>query len=88
MDWKVLTSAFWIVLLAEMGDKTQLAAVALAASSRKPWQVWAGAIAALAVSLAVAVGVGAVFSRVIPPAAMRRSAAVFFVLCGVWLWFR
>jgi putative Ca2+/H+ antiporter (TMEM165/GDT1 family) len=47
MDWKLILSTFGVIFLAELGDKTQLAAVTLSASTRKPLAVFIGASLAL-----------------------------------------
>src|SRR5919112_163400 len=44
MDLRVLLTTFGIIFLAEMGDKTQLAAMTMAADTKKPWAVFMGAI--------------------------------------------
>ena len=40
MDLRVLLTTFGIIFLAEMGDKTQLAAMTMAADTKKPWAVF------------------------------------------------
>ena len=40
MDWRVFLTTFGVIFLAEMGDKTQLAAMTMAAQSKKPWAVF------------------------------------------------
>ncbi len=35
MDWRVLLTTFGVIFLAEMGDKTQLAAMTMAATDKK-----------------------------------------------------
>ena len=47
MDLRVLLTTFGVIFLAEMGDKTQLAAMTMAADSKKPWAVFIGASLAL-----------------------------------------
>ena len=47
MDWKLLTSTFALIFLAELGDKTQLATLSLAASGRSRFMVFLGAASAL-----------------------------------------
>ena len=80
-------STFLMIFLAELGDKTQLAVVALSASGRPPWAVFAGAAAALATSAGLAVLLGCTLSRFVPDSAihiLHRVAGAAFILVGVW----
>jgi putative Ca2+/H+ antiporter (TMEM165/GDT1 family) len=45
MDWKVFWVTFGTIFLAEMGDKTQLAALSMAAETRLPLTVFLAASA-------------------------------------------
>src|ERR1051326_8015494 len=56
MDWRVLFTTFGVIFLAEMGDKTQLAAMTMAAESKKPWAVFLGASLALVAVSALEIG--------------------------------
>jgi putative Ca2+/H+ antiporter (TMEM165/GDT1 family) len=42
MDWKTLGTTFGAIFVAELGDKTQLAALTLSANARAKWAVFAG----------------------------------------------
>ncbi len=55
MDYKLLLSTFWLVFLAELGDKTQITVFTLAAGSKSRLSVLVGACAALVLSSVVAV---------------------------------
>ena len=81
MDWKLLASTFAAVFLAEMGDKTQLATMSLAAGGSR-WAVFAGAALALVLTSAVAVLAGEVVARVVPPVWIRRGAGLLFLALG------
>jgi putative Ca2+/H+ antiporter (TMEM165/GDT1 family) len=83
MEWKLIATTFGVIFLAELGDKTQIAAMTMAASSQKPLSVFIGASLALAAVSAVGVAVGAGLSEVIPIALIRKVAAAAFVLIGV-----
>jgi putative Ca2+/H+ antiporter (TMEM165/GDT1 family) len=83
MDWKLLLSTYFAVLLAELGDKTQLATLSLAAGARSKWVVFAGAALALVTSSALAVLGGELVSRAVPPIWIRRFAGALFVVLGV-----
>lgn len=85
MDWKLLATTFGIVFLAELGDKTQLAALALTGRSGRPFSVFLGACAALVLVTALGVGAGALLKKALPERAMSIASAVLFILVGVFL---
>jgi putative Ca2+/H+ antiporter (TMEM165/GDT1 family) len=82
VDWKLFASTFAAVFLAEMGDKTQLATMSLAAGGSR-WAVFAGAALALVATSAVAVLAGEVVSRLVPPIWIRRGAGALFLALGL-----
>lgn len=75
---------------AEMGDKTQLAAMTLAARfPHAPLWVLAGTAAGMLAADALAVAAGALMRRRLPATRLRGTAAVLFILfglAGVWEW--
>lgn len=83
MDLRVLLTTFGIIFLAEMGDKTQLAAMTMAAQTKKPWAVFLGASLALAAVSALGVLVGATLGNYVPLEWVKRIAAVAFIVIGV-----
>jgi putative Ca2+/H+ antiporter (TMEM165/GDT1 family) len=82
VDWKLFASTFAAVFLAEMGDKTQLATMSLAAGGSR-WAVFAGAALALVATSAVAVLAGEAVSRLVPPIWIRRGAGALFLVLGL-----
>ena len=56
---KTFMTAFGLIFLAELGDKTQLAAITMASETGKPWHVFLGAALAFTVLTFVAVFLGA-----------------------------
>ncbi len=84
MDWKLVASTFALVFLAELGDKTQLATLGLAAGGRSRTAVFLGAAAALVTATAITVVVGDVLTRFVPELWIRRSAGVLFVVLGAF----
>lgn len=77
-----ITSAVFVVL-AEMGDKTQLLAMAFA--TRYRWQtVMLGVFAATLLNHLFAVLVGTYLTRVIPIDYIKIAAAASFILFGLW----
>jgi Ca2+/H+ antiporter, TMEM165/GDT1 family len=85
MDLRVLFTTFGIIFLAEMGDKTQLAAMTMAAQTKKPWAVFIGASVALAAVSALGVIVGSVIGDYIPLLWVKRIAAIAFIAIGVMM---
>jgi len=83
MDLRVLVTTFGIIFLAEMGDKTQLAAMTMAAQTKKPWAVFVGSSLALAAVSALGVVVGSVIGDYVPLEWVKRGAAVAFIIIGI-----
>lgn len=73
-------------VLAELGDKTMLATVALA--SDHDWAgVWIGATVGMVLADGVAIAVGALLHKRLPDRFLRSMASVLFLLFGLWLLF-
>lgn len=83
MDWRVFLTTFGVIFLAEIGDKTQLAAMTIAARTDRPWAVFVGSALAFACISAVAVMVGSVIGNYIPLEWVKRGAALLFIIIGV-----
>jgi putative Ca2+/H+ antiporter (TMEM165/GDT1 family) len=82
MDFRILLTTFGVIFLAEMGDKTQLAAMTMAAQTKKPWAVFLGASLALAAVSALGILVGSVIGDYIPLVWVKRVAATSFIIIG------
>lgn len=83
MDWKLFASTFAAIFVAEMGDKTQLATLAMAGGGSSRWLVFAGASLALIATTAIAVLGGAVVSRYVPLIWIKRGVGAIFIVLGV-----
>lgn len=83
MEWKAFISTFVMLLVAELGDKTQLAVMMQSAQFQKPWAVWAGAAIALVIVSGLGVCVGHVCAIYIKPEIIRYVAGGLFVVMGV-----
>jgi Ca2+/H+ antiporter, TMEM165/GDT1 family len=82
----VLLAVISSFVLAELGDKTMLATVALASDHN--WAgVWVGATAGMVLADGVAIAVGAVLHKRLPERFLHGLASVLFVLFGLWLLF-
>ncbi len=79
--WAAMTT-FGVIFLAELGDKSQLVCMTLAARHRR-WPVLIGAVAAFVVlnSLAVIFGVG--LAQWIPERLLAAAVAILFAVFGV-----
>jgi len=81
----VFLATFSTVFLAELGDKTQLAALLLSAESGRPVIVFFGASLALICSRLVGVLLGRWLARFIPAQLLERLAGILMVALGLWL---
>ena len=79
------TIAFFI---AEMGDKTQVATVLLAANYSPLWQVVAGTTVGMLLANVPVVLLGSRFAKRLPLRAARVAAALVFLVLGLWAAFR
>ncbi len=74
-----------IVALAEMGDKTQLLSLVLAARFRKPWPIVWGILVATLANHALAGGLGAWVTQFMGPTALRWVLGVSFLAMAAWM---
>ena len=74
-----------IVALAEMGDKTQLLALILAARFKKPWPIVAGILVATLVNHALAGAAGAWVTTLIGPQMLRWILGASFLAMAAWM---
>lgn len=74
-----------IVAIAEMGDKTQLLALVLAARFRKPWPIVLGILVATLANHALAGAAGAWVTSVLGPETLRWVLALCFIAMAVWM---
>ena len=76
---------FAVVFLAELGDKTQIAAMLFATDDRHhPYLVFLAATFALVASTAVAVSLGVAAERYLTFVPLKLVAGIGFLLVGVW----
>lgn len=83
-----LWSIFITVLLAELGDKTQIATLLFAADPRlSRLGVFVASAGALALSSLLAVLIGGQLANVLSPRLLKGIAGAGFILIGLWtLW--
>ena len=88
--WKIFSTVFVTVFIAEIGDKTNLATMLFAAeSARSKWIIFAGAALALVCTSAIGVLIGAQIERFISPRTLKLIAGAGFIAIGIWtMWSR
>ena len=80
-----LTTMFFTIFLAELGDKTQLATVLFASEGKaRPLAVFAASAAALILGAALSVVIGATASRFLENVPVKLIAGAGFIAIGVW----
>jgi putative Ca2+/H+ antiporter (TMEM165/GDT1 family) len=86
-DKRFQFSPFWTVAVAfffaEMGDKTQLATVALATKYDNILGIWMGTTSGMLVADAIGIMIGIVLGRKIPEKAIKWFAAMVFIIFGL-----
>ncbi len=85
MDWNLLGLSFVAVFLSELGDKSQLAAIALGGSSKHPKAVFLGTASALVLTSFLGVWLGEGAAQLLPTYFVKAAAAVGFAILGVRL---
>ena len=81
--WALFGATFVAVFMAELGDKTQLAALGLATAGKHPWAVFCGSALALVLASALAVGVGKLLADRIDPRWLHYGGAALFLVIGL-----
>ena len=76
-----------IVALAEIGDKTQLLALVLAARYKKPWPIVMGIFVATLLNHAMAGALGAWLTTLVSPQILRWMLGASFIAMAVWILF-
>jgi len=74
-----------VVALAEIGDKTQLLALVLAARYRKPVPIVLGILVATLLNHALAGSVGAIVARLVDPQVLRWALGISFIAMAAWM---
>ncbi len=81
----LLASTFIAVFLAELGDKTQLATIAISGTSNRPLAVFLGSSLALILASFIGAMAGGSLSTIIPKEVMQIIAALGFLIIGTRL---
>lgn len=79
----ILISAFSMIAVAEMGDKTQLSAITLVAKYDSAYLVFAGALLALGLISLIGIFVGKKLCEIVPLSKIKLGAGALFILFGI-----
>lgn len=83
--WKSVVTAFLLVFIAELGDKTQLSTMLLASKSDSIWLIFIGSSCALVLSSLLGVIFGSMINRYIPEIYIQIGSGVAFLIVGFLL---
>ena len=84
MAWKIFMATFWLVFLAELGDKTQLA-VMLQSAVHGRGIVFLAASAALVLSTLLGVFVGGLLSKLVSERVIHGVGGALFLVFGAMM---
>lgn len=87
VDLKLFASTFLLIFLAELGDKTQLAVVALSAKEKSPLTLFVSAIFGFALATVIAIVIGTIGAKFISTNVIEKIAAVAFIIVGILIFF-
>ncbi|KYG67447.1 hypothetical protein AZI86_03150 [Bdellovibrio bacteriovorus] len=82
---EILLNSFVLVAIAEMGDKTQLLALVLAAKYKKPWHIIAGIFVATLLNHGLAAWAGEWISKLVPMQYLTWLLAFTFFAFAIWI---
>ncbi|MGA9342516.1 MAG: TMEM165/GDT1 family protein [Rhodanobacteraceae bacterium] len=72
------------VAIAEIGDKTQLLSLILAAKYRKPWPIICGIVVATLANHALAGAFGSLVAHWLSPTTLKWTVAISFLAVALW----
>jgi putative Ca2+/H+ antiporter (TMEM165/GDT1 family) len=87
IDWNLLGLSFITVFLAELGDKSQFAAIALSGSAKSAKAVFFGSVTALILASLIGVLIGEGTAQILPTRVTKIFAAIGFAVMAVKLLF-
>jgi putative Ca2+/H+ antiporter (TMEM165/GDT1 family) len=82
---EAILKSFLLVFVSEMGDKTQLLALVLAAKFKKPWPIMAGILGATLLNHALASYTGSFVTQYVSATVLKWVLAGTFIGFGLWM---
>lgn len=87
--WEIALEAFLVstgvVAVAEMGDKTQVLSLLLAARFRRPWPIIVGILVATTINHALAGALGQWLTNLVSPDVLRWTLGGSFIAMAAWI---
>lgn len=80
---RIIFTSFWMVFIAELGDKTQLQTMLLATQTKSILGVFIGASLALVLSALLGVLASTYITKLIPPHYLKTAAGSAFIVIGI-----
>jgi putative Ca2+/H+ antiporter (TMEM165/GDT1 family) len=87
MEWKIFFTTLGTIFLAELGDKTQLAAILMTSKTGHPVIVFGGAVIAISLVTLIGVVMGQGLVSMVPQRILEKGAALAFILIGLVMFF-
>jgi putative Ca2+/H+ antiporter (TMEM165/GDT1 family) len=83
--WKTFFATFILIFLAELGDKTQLSTILMAAHNESFLSVFFGASLALILNAFIGVYLGNIISKSLPMNYIHLGSGISFIIIGILL---
>lgn len=84
-DWKVFSTTFMMIFIAEMGDKTQFAALAASSGSKSTLSVLLAVVLALSLAGIFGVVAGKYLGEFLNPQYIKWISGSLFIGVGIWV---
>lgn len=84
MYWKIFISTFFLIFMAELGDKTQLAVMLQSAIHGRGVVFWAASVA-LVLSTLLGVFIGGILAKMVSERIIHFVGGLLFIAFGVWM---
>ncbi|HZJ82895.1 MAG TPA: TMEM165/GDT1 family protein [Clostridia bacterium] len=82
---KLFFLSFWLLFIAELGDKTQLAVFTLVTQHKQPWPIFLGASLGLTTVTLLGTFMGEIVCKYIPSHILKLSAGILFIIMGFFV---
>ena len=85
MNLKLFFLSFWLLFIAELGDKTQLAVFTLVTQHKQPWPIFLGSSLGLIAVTLLGTFVGEFVCKYIPATILKLAAGALFMIMGFFI---